>query len=78
MELIHADTYEDAQCEIQRRKASAGGATLMYKIVRSRYKGFDVVAIEPELYTDMLEGELVDGLPPSPLLGNLRSSGWGT
>ena len=78
MELIHADTYEDAQRELQRRKASSGGATLMYKIVRSRYKGFDVVAIEPELYTDMLEGELVDGLPSSPLLGNLRSSGWVT
>ena len=78
MELIHADTYEDAQREIQRCQARAGGTTLMYKIVRSRYKGFNVVAIAPELYTDMLEGELVDGLPSSPLLGNLRSSGWGT
>ena len=78
MELMHANTYEDAQREIQRRRASAGGAELIYKIVKSPYEGFDIVALDPELYTSMLEDELVDGLPPFPLLGIARSRRLGT
>ena len=78
MELMHANTYEDAQREIQRRRASAGGAELIYKIVKSPYAGFDIVAIEPELYTDMLEGELVDGMPSFSLLGTALPRRFGT
>ena len=41
----------------------------MYKIVKSPYSGFDVIAIESDLYADVLSSHLVDGLPPFPGLG---------
>ena len=40
-----------------------------YGIVKSPYAGFDVVAIDPELYADALADELIDGLPTLPRLG---------
>ena len=39
MELIHADSYEEAWHEVQRLKADAGDATPVYKIVSSPYCG---------------------------------------
>ena len=69
MEVIHAKTYEEAWREICRRKESASGPTPLYRIVNSPYAGFDVVAIDRELYADALADELIDGLPTLPRLG---------
>ena len=41
----------------------------VYRIVKSPYSGFDVIAIESDLYADMLSNQLVDGLPPFPGFG---------
>ncbi len=69
MEVIHANTYEEAWREVCRRKESASGPTPLYRIVKSPYAGFDVVAIDRELYADALADELIDGLPTLPRLG---------
>lgn len=69
MELIHAGTYEKARQEVRRLKEGAEGAATVYKIVKSPYSGFDVIAIESDLYADMLPSQLVDGLPPFPGFG---------
>ena len=58
--------------------ARSSGAELIYKIVKSPYAGFDIVAIEPELYTDVLEGELVDGMPSFSPLGTALPRRFGT
>ena len=63
MEFIHAETYEDACREISRLKERAGDTIPVYRIVKSRYHGFDVIAIDPELYVDMMSAHWVDGLP---------------
>ena len=69
MEVIHAKTYEEAWREVCRRKESASGPAPLYRIVKSPYAGFDVVAIDRELYADALTDELIDGLPTLPRLG---------
>lgn len=65
MELMHAESYEEAWREVQRLKTQADTdtVTLVYKIVPSPYAGFDIVAIDPSLYGDMVSTQLVDGLP---------------
>lgn len=50
-------TYGDAVQEVQRLK-KATGANMIYKIVKSGYSGFRIIALEPELYADMLTGKL--------------------
>lgn len=69
MEVMHAKTYEEAWREVCRRREGASGPPLLYRIVKSPYAGFDVVAIDPELYADALTDELIDGLPVLPRLG---------
>lgn len=73
MELIHADSYEEAWHEVQRLKADAGDATPVYKIVSSPYGGFVIVALDVTLYADMISDELVDGLPAFPPLKRVVS-----
>lgn len=69
MEVIHAKTYEEAWREVCRRKESVSGPTPLYRIVKSPYAGFDIVAVDRELYADALTDELIDGLPVLPRLG---------
>lgn len=69
MEVIHAKTYEEAWREVCRRRKSASGPAPLYRIVKSPYAGFDIVAVDPELYADALAGELIDGLPTLPRFG---------
>ena len=66
MELVHAGTYEEARQEIQRLKEGVDSAATVYKIVKSPYSGFDVIAIESDLYADILSDHVIDGLPPFP------------
>ena len=61
MYIIRTDakTFPEAYQEAQRRKASPEGAGLVHKVVNSRYgDGFDIVAIEPRMLTDMLMGRM--------------------
>ena len=58
MEIIHADTYEEARALAQKHKATPAGAGMCHKIVEGRYRGWSVVVIEPELLTDMLLGDI--------------------
>lgn len=61
MYIIRTDakTFPEAYQEAQRRKASPEGAGLVHKVVNSRYgDGFDIVAIEPWMLTDMLMGRM--------------------
>lgn len=76
MELMHAETYEEAWREIQRLKGSPGdrvdGIVPVYKIVRSPYEGFNIVAVDPDMYADMLSTGFVDGLPTLIALRSIR------
>ena len=59
MQIIRVKTKREALREVQRRRSTPEGAGLIYKIVESRFsKGFKIVAMDPELYVDMLTGEL--------------------
>ncbi len=59
MQIIRGKTEREALEEIQRRRSTPEGIGLIYKIVKSRFgTGFDIVAMDPELYLDMLTGEL--------------------
>lgn len=61
MYIIRTDakTFPEAYQEAQRRKASPEGAGLVHKVVNSRYgDGYDIVAIDPLLLTDMLMGRM--------------------
>ena len=75
MELIHAESYEEAWREVQRLKADAGDTAPVYKIVSSPYGGFVIVALDVGLYTDMISDELIDGLPPIPPFKKVWSGG---
>ena len=72
MEFFHAETYEDALREVQRLKENADDPDRIYKIVKSPYDGFDIVAVASDLYVDLMSTHLVDGLPTIRQLGNLR------
>ena len=74
MEMIHAESYEEAWHEVQRLMADAGGAKPVYKIVSSPYGGFVIVVMDATLYTDMISDELIDGLPPFPSLKRAASA----
>lgn len=63
MRRIPVDTYEHAWQELQRLKANASGPPQIYKIVKSPYSGYEVVAIGSDLYVDMLTDDLLSGLP---------------
>lgn len=55
MQIIRVKTKKEALCEVQRRRNTPEGAGLIYKIVESRFgNGFKIVAMDPELYVDML------------------------
>ena len=59
MQIIRVKTKKEARREVQRRRNTPEGAGLIYKIVESRFgNGFKIVAMDPELYVDMLTGEL--------------------
>ena len=59
MQIIRVKTKREALREVQQRRSTPEGAGLIYKIVKSRFgNGFKVVAMDPELYVDMLTGEL--------------------
>ena len=65
MQIIRGKTEQEALEEVHRRSSTPEGAGLIYKIVKSSFgTGFDIVAMDPELYLDMLTGEL----PPIPQL----------
>ena len=70
MKFFHADSYEEAQRKIQRLKAEASDAepATIYRINRSPYEGFHIVAIDANLYADMAAAQWVDGLPIFALL----------
>lgn len=74
MLIIRGKTEREALEEVQRRRNTPEGAGLIYKIVESRLgTGFDVVAMDPELYVDMLTGELptIPQLRGSSLMGRM-------
>lgn len=74
MLIIRGKTEREALEEVQRRRSTPEGAGLIYKIVKSRFgTGFDIVAMDPELYVDMLTGELptIPQLRGSSLMGRL-------
>ena len=55
MQIIRVKTKKEALREVQRRRSTPEGAGLIYKIVKSRYgTGFKIMAMDPELYVDML------------------------
>lgn len=76
MQIIRVKTKKEALQEVQRRRNTPEGAGLIYKIVGSRFgTGFRIVAMDPELYVDMLTGEL----PTIPQLrGHSRLSRMGS
>ena len=70
MYIIHTDakTFPEAYREAQRRKMSPEGAGLVHKVVNARYgEGYDIVAIEPWLLTDMVTGQ-------TPVIPHLKKS----
>ena len=76
MLIIRGKTEREALLEVQRRKSTPEGAGLIYKIVKSRFgTEFDIVAMEPELYLDMLTGELptIPELRGNSLMGEVGS-----
>ena len=77
MELIHAETYEEAWQEVQRLKESAAGGdpVQVFRIIDSPYRGYDIVMVDSELYSDMLSDQLVDGFPSIPALSRKRFLG---
>ena len=55
MQIIRVKTKKEARREVQRRRNTPEGAGLIYKIVESRFgNGFKIVAMDPELYVDLL------------------------
>lgn len=66
MRILRADTYKDALALAQKHRATPAGAGLCHKIVKSRRKGWSVVAIEPELPAEMTLGEI-------PVIPELRN-----
>ena len=70
--FIHAGSYEEAWTELLRLKSQADteAAATVYKIVPSPYEGFDVIAIDPELYEDMLVDRYA-GEGPRVFLGSV-------
>ena len=73
MQIIRVKTEREALEEVQRRRNTPEGAGLIYKIVKSRLgNGFDIVAMDPDLYVGMLTGDI----PPIPQLrGSLLMGG---
>lgn len=72
MQIIRGKTEMEALEEVQRRRNTPEGAGLIYKIVKSRLgTGFDIVVMDPELYLDMLTGEL----PTIPQLRGISPMG---
>ena len=61
MYIIHieAKTFPEAYREAQQRKATPEGTGLIHKVVKARYRdGYDIVAIEPSLFADMVTGKM--------------------
>jgi predicted ATPase len=61
MYIIHteAKTFTEAYHEAQQRKATSEGAGLIHKVVKARYgDGYDIVAIEPALFAEMVTGRM--------------------
>lgn len=76
MLIIRVKTEEEALEEVQRRRNTPEGAGLIYKIVESRFgTGFDIVAMDPDMYLGMLTGELptIPQLRGNSLMGGLAS-----
>ena len=76
MQIIRGKTEMEALEEVQRLRSTPEGAGLIYKIVKSRFgTGFDIVALDPELYVDMLTGELatIPQLRGHSLIGEVGS-----
>ncbi|MYA23277.1 MAG: hypothetical protein F4X75_17490 [Gemmatimonadetes bacterium] len=76
MQIIRGKTEREALEEVQRRRNTPEGAGLIYKIIKSRFgNGFDIVAMDPELYLDMLTGELptIPQLRGHSLMGEVDS-----
>ena len=74
MLIIRGKTEREALEEVQRRRNTPEGAGLIYKIVESRFgTGFDIVAMDPDLYMGMLTGELptIPQLRGSSLMGRM-------
>ena len=64
MKVVHAETYENAHREARRlKKEWAVGEVPIVRIVRSPYQGFDVIAVDADLYTELRSIQLIDGLP---------------
>ena len=72
MEIIHAETYNAARRKVRDLKERQGDGATVYRIVRSRYGGFDVIAVDPDVYADMLAAQWVDGLPAGVVLRQKR------
>lgn len=76
MLIIREKTEKEALEEVQRRRSTPEGTGLIYKIVKSRFgTGFDIVAMDPDLYVDMLTGELptIPQLRGHSLMGEVGS-----
>ena len=74
MQIIRVKTEREALEEVRRRRSEPEGAGLIYKIVKSRYgTGFKIMVMDPELYVDMLTGELptIPQLRGSSLMGRV-------
>ena len=76
MQIIRVKTEREALEEVQRRRNTPEGAGLIYKIVKARLgNGFDIVAMDPDLYVGMLTGDIppIPQLRGSSLMGRLAS-----
>lgn len=74
MLIIRGKTEREALEEVQRRRNTPEGAGLIYKIVESRFgTGFDIVAMDPDMYVGMLTGELptIPQLRGNSLMGRM-------
>ena len=74
MLIIREKTEREALEEVQRRRNTPEGAGLIYKIVESRFgTGFDIVAMDPDMYVGMLTGELptIPQLRGNSLMGRM-------
>ena len=67
MRISHTDNYREACHEVQRRRDEPDGEQMINKIIPSPYGGCDVVTFDPELYADMMAGEIA-------VLPSLRSA----
>lgn len=63
MEMKHARTYEEASETLQDLKRRLGEGGYVYRIVPSRYQGYDVMAIDFDLFVDIVAGGAIDGIP---------------